>query len=61
METGISGEKMVHVMRNSRGKIRFIGILKFGEHKNAFKICFPHRKLKSQFLTGKKQQVEIMQ
>lgn len=48
---------MVHVMRNSRGKIRFIGILKLGEHKTAFR-NLP----KSQFLIGeKKQQVEIMQ
>lgn len=62
METESSGEKVVHVMRDIRGKMRFTGILTLGEggghKKTAFRICFFHRKTKSQFLPGNKQQLK---
>lgn len=55
----ISGEKMVHVARNIRGKLG--SQANVGNTTDIFTICFRHRKLKSQLLTGKKTAVEIME
>lgn len=56
----VSGEPMVHVMRNKRGKLDLLAYLNFGKTTAAFTLCFPRRKLKSQLLIRKRAVVGIL-
>lgn len=60
MQIEISGEKMVHVIKNIRSKLGSLAYLNLGSVTAAFTICLSYRKLKSQLLQlqGRKQQLK---